>query len=197
MTTVMPRFLSFSGRRVRYETERSFDEVLATLRTTIGDATRGELGAAVRDCGTQESFARRMQEVAGDSGFMLFFEMDHGVWLKTFGVRRKIVRRVFGNPIIAYTMLRHDVAAGLFAPIEFVLIENESGHGSTLTYDLPSSLMVIDDNPPLLEAAKALDRKLVELVERVMSAITRELPVCRRPNMRDPWKTPSKLHFAR
>ena len=138
-----------------------------------------------------------MQEVAGDSGFMLFFEMDHGAWLKTFGVRRKIVRWVFGNPIIAYTMLRHDVAAGLFAPIEFVLIENESGHGSTLTYDLPSSLMVIDDNPPLLEAAKALDRKLVELVERVMSAITRELPVCRRPNMRDPWKTPSKLHFAR
>jgi uncharacterized protein (DUF302 family) len=80
-----------------------------------------------------------MQEVAGDSGFMLFFEMDHGAWLKTFGVRRKIVRWVFGNPIIAYTMLRHDVAAGLFAPIEFVLIENESGHGSTLTYDLPSS----------------------------------------------------------
>jgi uncharacterized protein (DUF302 family) len=143
-------------------------EVLATLRTAVGDATRGELGAAVRDCGTQESFARRMQEVAGDSGFMLFFEMDHGAWLKTFGVRRKIVRWVFGNPIIAYTMLRHDVAAGLFAPIEFVLIENESGHGSTLTYDLPSSLMVIDDNPPLLEAAKALDRKLVELVERVM-----------------------------
>jgi uncharacterized protein (DUF302 family) len=126
MTTVMPRFLSFSGRRVRYETERSFDEVLATLRTTIGDATRGELGAAVRDCGTQESFARRMQEVAGDSGFMLFFEMDHGAWLKTFGVRRKIVRWVFGNPIIAYTMLKHDVAAGLFAPIEFLLIENES-----------------------------------------------------------------------
>jgi uncharacterized protein (DUF302 family) len=168
MTTVMPKVRSFSGRRVRHETARSFDEVLATLWTAVGDATRGELGAAVRDCGTQESFARRMQEVAGDSGFMLFFEMDHGAWLKTFGVRRKIVRWVFGNPIIAYTMLRHDVAAGLFAPIEFVLIENESGHGSTLTYDLPSSLMVIDDNPPLLEAAKALDRKLVELVERVM-----------------------------
>jgi hypothetical protein len=37
-----------------------------------------------------------MQE---DSGFMLFFEMDHGAWLKTFGVRRKIGRWVFGNPI--------------------------------------------------------------------------------------------------
>jgi uncharacterized protein (DUF302 family) len=168
MTNVMPKVRSFSGRRVRYETARSFDQVLTTLRTAVGDATRGELGAAVRDCGTQESFARRMQEVAGDSGFMLFFEMDHGAWLKTFGVRRKIVRWVFGNPIIAYTMLKHDVAAGLFAPIEFLLIENESGNGSTLTYDLPSSLMVIDDNPTLLEAAIALDRKLVELVERVM-----------------------------
>ena len=159
---------SFNGRRVRYETERSFDEVLAALRAAVGDATQGELSACVRDCATEEEFVQRMQEIAGNSGFMLFFEMDHGAWLKTFGIRRKASRWIFGNPVIAYTMLRHDIAAGLFAPIEFLLFENESGHGATLLYDLPSSLMVIDDNPPLLEAARALDRKFAELVERVV-----------------------------
>ncbi len=99
---------------------------------------------------------------------MLFAEMDHGAWLKIFGVRRKVMRWIFGNPVIAYTMLKHDIIAGLFAPIEFLLFENESGSGATLVYDLPSSLMVISDNPPLLEAAKALDRKFAELVERVV-----------------------------
>jgi uncharacterized protein (DUF302 family) len=109
-----------------------------------------------------------MLEIAGDSGFMLFYEMDHGAWLKTFGIQRKVMRWIFGNPVIAYTMLRHDLAAGLFAPIEFLLVEHETGRGTTLTYDLLSSLMVIEDNPPLLVAARALDRKLAELVERVV-----------------------------
>jgi len=153
---------------MHYESARPFDEVLATLRAAVGDATQGQLNAAVRDCTTQEAFVQRMQETAGDSGFMLFFEMDHGAWLKTFGVHRKVIRWILGNPVIAYTMLRHDIAAGLFAPIEFLLLENESDHGTTLVYDLPSSLMVIADNAPLLEAARALDRKFQELVERVV-----------------------------
>ena len=134
----------------------------------VGNATHDELSKSVRNSGTQQAFMERMQEIAGDSGFMLFFEMDHGAWLKIFGIRRKVVRWIFGNPVIAYTMLRHDIAAGLFAPIEFLLFENGSGQGATLVYDLPSSLMVIEDNPPLLEAARALDRKFAELVERVV-----------------------------
>ncbi len=168
MTNLIPRVRSFNGRRVRYETTRSFDEVLAALRTALGDATQGGLNQAVHDWPTEQVFVQRMQEIAGDSGLMLFFEMDHGAWLKTFGIQRKVVRWIFGNPVIAYTMLRYDIAAGLFAPIEFLLFENESGDGSVLVYDVPSSLMVIEDNPPLLEAAEALDRKFAELVERVV-----------------------------
>jgi uncharacterized protein (DUF302 family) len=169
MTKPIPTVRSFSGRRVRYETARPFDDVLTELRAVIGDATHGELNAAVRDCATRERFEQRMQEVAGKSGFMLFFEMDHGAWLKTFDIRRKVVRWIFGNPLVAFTMLRHDIAAGLFAPIEFLLMENESGNGAVLIYDLPSSLMVVEDNPPLLKAAEALDRKFAELVEGVVS----------------------------
>lgn len=52
MTKLMPNVRSFSGRRVRYETTRSFDDVLAALRVVIGDATQGELNTAVRDCAT-------------------------------------------------------------------------------------------------------------------------------------------------
>ena len=76
------------------------------------------------------------------------------------------MRWILGNPLMAITMLKHDIRAGLFAPVEFMLIENEDGNGCTVIYDVPSSLMVIEENPPLLEAAQALDKKLLALVSR-------------------------------
>ena len=157
---------SFEGRRVRYETPRSFDQVLADLQAAVGNATHGELDSGARSSATKDEFEDRMQRLAGDSGFMLFFELNHGAWLERYGLHRKVRRWIFGNPVIAYTMLRHDITAGLFAPVELLLFETESG--TTVMYDLPSSLMVIEDNPSLLDAARVLDRKLAELVERVV-----------------------------
>src|SRR5579864_5815141 len=58
--------------------------------------------------------------------------------------------------LIAITMMRRDITAGLFAPVELLLVENESGDGSTVMYDLPSSLMGIERIPALLEAAQEL-----------------------------------------
>jgi hypothetical protein len=162
-----PAIRTFQAQRIRYEISRTFDQVLSDLRRLVGDATAGVVNDPDARNATQEDFERRMQALAGASGFMLFFEINHGDWLPIYGVRRKVTRWIFGNPVIAYTMIRHDITAGLFAPVEMLLFENELDDGSTLIYDLPSSLMVLDDNPVLLNAAEALDRKLAELVERV------------------------------
>jgi hypothetical protein len=67
------------------------------------------------------------------------------------------------------TMLRHDLTAGLFAPVELILIEEHDGHCS-LTYVRPSSLMVVEKNDALLDAAKQLDSKLQALATKVTSA---------------------------
>jgi uncharacterized protein (DUF302 family) len=168
MAGILPTVRTFEAKRVRYDTHRAFDAVLADLRAAVGDATHGELADAAGGAKGKDDFEHRMKKVTGYSDFMLFFELDHGAWLKSYGIRRKAVRWVFGNPVIAYTMLRHDIASGLFAPVEMLLLENETGDGMTILYDLPSSLMVIDDNRPLLDAARALDRKFAALVERVV-----------------------------
>jgi uncharacterized protein (DUF302 family) len=76
------------------------------------------------------------------------------------------LRAILGNPLIAITMLRHDLTAGLFAPVEMLVLE-EDHNRSSLTYIKPSSLMVIDDNPPLRAAALVLDEKLAALAARV------------------------------
>ncbi len=76
------------------------------------------------------------------------------------------MRVILGNPLIAITMLRHDVTAGLFAPVE-LLLTDEGDDGSSVTYVKPSSLMVVEPNPELLSAAEQLDAKLAALAEQV------------------------------
>ena len=63
--------------------------------------------------------------------------------------------------------LRHDLAAGLFAPVELLLADE--GTGSSLTYVKPSSLMVVEPNSELLSAAEQLDAKLAALAEKAIS----------------------------
>jgi uncharacterized protein (DUF302 family) len=102
----------------------------------------------------------------GPSGFMLFATFDHGGWVKKTGIDRKVLRVVLGNPLIAITMLRHDVTAGLFAPVELLITEEEDD-ASALTYVVPSSLMVTEPNEPLRQAALELDAKLRALAVKV------------------------------
>ncbi len=88
------------------------------------------------------------------------------------GIERKAARVIIGNPLIAITMLRHDVAAGLFAPVELLLLDEDGGR-SSLTYVKPSSLMVVEPNPELLGAAEELDAKIAALATRVTGGVRR------------------------
>jgi uncharacterized protein (DUF302 family) len=77
-----------------------------------------------------------------------------------------VLRVILGNPLIAITMLRHDITAGLFAPVEVLLVDEPDGQ-SSLTCVKPSSLMVVESRPELLSAAQELDAKLAALAEKV------------------------------
>jgi uncharacterized protein (DUF302 family) len=113
-----------------------------------------------------ESYKQQIESHVGESGFVLFTVFDHGRWIKKTGIDRNALRVILGNPLIAITMLRHDVSAGLFAPVELLVLEEDDGR-SSITYVKPSSLMVVEPNPPLLASAQELDRKLAALVAKV------------------------------
>lgn len=154
----------FEGVRVRYASTKSYDELLAALLADIG-----EQPVPINDFATTtdswESFQAQVESHVGPSGFMLFGVFDHGAWITKAGIDRKVARVILGNPLIAITMLRHDVTAGLFAPVELLIADE--GAGSSLTYVKPSSLMVVAPNPELLEAATDLDAKLAMLAQKV------------------------------
>jgi uncharacterized protein (DUF302 family) len=157
--------ISFEGKRVRYYSALGFDEVLGRLRSRMGTITMAEV---VDPAGSREEFEKKVKAHEGESGFMVFLEMNHGAWMRKFGVNRRMVRWLFGNPLVAITMLRLDYTAGLFVPPDLLLAENDGGAGCNVTYVLPSSLIVVEKNAPLLEAALALDAKVEALVTSAM-----------------------------
>jgi uncharacterized protein (DUF302 family) len=157
----------FTGVRRQVATSVDFDVVLARLRTLMGRASLAEIVALAQTQMSEAEFARVVQQgFEGESGFMLFAEIDHGGWLSKYGINRRTVRWILGNPLIAVTMIRHDITAGLFAPVDILVTGAEDGHGATVTYVGPSSLMEIEENPPPLTAATALDAKFDALIAR-------------------------------
>ena len=156
---------SVNAVRTEVTTSLGFDEVLARLHAQMGRASVQDIVALAKLPVTEAEYVREVgTRFVGDSGFMLFAEIDHGGWLSKFGINRRTVRWILGNPLIAVTMIRHDITAGLFAPVELLVTEAEDEQGATVTYMRPSSLMMVEDNPPLLEAAQALDEKFDALV---------------------------------
>jgi uncharacterized protein (DUF302 family) len=72
-----------------------------------------------------------------------------------------------GNPLIAITMLKHEVAAGLNVPVRIMIYDDAASRTTRFVYDLPSSLMSVLGSEPVMNAARKLDEKLIALAVHV------------------------------
>lgn len=160
----------FTGHRIQVDTRLSFEEVRGRLQDSLGHATMSDIQAVAQAVKSAEEYVHEIEgRFVGKSGFMLFYEIDHGGWIGAFGIRRKALRLILGNPLIAITMLRHDLNAGLFVPVELLLTDKSDG-GSRVVYVRPSSLIAVDDNQDLSSAAKSLDEKFEALITHATDA---------------------------
>jgi uncharacterized protein (DUF302 family) len=88
--------------------------------------------------------------------------------LFSVGSGLKSKRVILGNPLIAITMLKHDMTAGLAVPVELLVLESKEG--VDLIYQLPSALIAgLNRDPSLVDAVGALDAKLEKLIGDVGS----------------------------
>ena len=154
---------TFAGVRVVRKVSTNMADVVGRLRARMGRLTTAAVIDMAQKARSVDDFESEARKFIPESGFVIFDEIDHGAWLQRYGLGLKSLRWLFGNPIIAVTMIRHDPTAGLFVPIELLFNESPDG-GCPVTYVVPSSLIAIDDNAPLLAAAKRLDDKLEALM---------------------------------
>jgi uncharacterized protein (DUF302 family) len=145
---------------------KPFNRVLAKLQSSIKQPTPTPGFSILNHLDSKNSFEAATNKALGPHGFMQFAQWDHGSWMHLYGVHGKQVTRiVFGNPQIAITMLRHDVTAGLFVPVEALLVERLDGKGTDVVQIKPSTLIAGADgsSEDLREAARVLDEKLEKL----------------------------------
>ena len=152
---------TFTTTHVRISADKSFGDVTRDFENRLGkfDPT------ALRNPSTREHEAdvrSRIQAMAGSSGLMIFYFVDHGLLLTLFGQPRKAIQYLVGNPLTALQMTSRDVRAALYAPLR-VLIYQEEGR-TVLEYDKPSSLFGHFDDPEISVVASTLDEKLEALV---------------------------------
>jgi hypothetical protein len=89
----------FTGVRMQVETPLSFDEVLGRLRSLTGHASIGEIVEVAQKARGEADYAREVEKRSvGESGFMLFMEIDHGGWIEKFGTTRKALRGFWEIP---------------------------------------------------------------------------------------------------
>jgi uncharacterized protein (DUF302 family) len=145
-------------------TARPFQEVVKSFEEQVGsveDVGWRSIPAAATD---KEDFERRVKAVLGPSGFTRFATFDHGRWAAFEGHPHKLIMYIIGNPLIAITMIQHDIEAGLDVPVRVAIYEDPDGK-TRFVYNKPSTLMSNLTNTALHEAALKLDEKMLALAE--------------------------------
>ncbi len=153
-----------------HESERTFDEVVSAFEKAVGVVDGRAFQKIVATSTDEKDFETRVRAFEGSSGFMRFLDIDHGVWMTRIGLQARCRLYILGNPLIARTMLKHDLGVGLNVPVRAMIYEDRKTGRTRLAYDLPSSLMARLGNKNVTAAAKRLDEKLAELAKTATGA---------------------------
>jgi uncharacterized protein (DUF302 family) len=104
-----------------------------------------------------------LKKIQGDAGLVIFSVATHGDWLQILSWGRHAVQYVIGNVLVSTQMTRHELAAGLYAPLRVILYENRAGT-ATFEYDLPSTLFGQYGNESVTAVAKELNQKISDVL---------------------------------
>lgn len=161
---------SIAVEYVEHVSDLPFASVIDAFEKATGSVEAGGFKKIATSAKSKDDFERLVREQESTSGFMRFLTVDHGAWMAGFedGTTQSKMYTI-GNPLIARTMLRHEMAAGLNVPVR-VLIFEDAEKKTHFGYHVPSSLMSVYGNAEVMKACEALDAKLERLALAVTAA---------------------------
>jgi uncharacterized protein (DUF302 family) len=108
---------------------------------------------------------RAREELEAAPALSIFGSRDHGVLLAVAGLKRRAIQYDIGNPLTASLMTRHNISAGLYAPVRVLLSENPDGRVA-FEYDRPMSTFGQFGDKSIDIVARKLDGDLGDVLER-------------------------------
>lgn len=140
-----------------------FDSFLERFESQLGIHNISSYQNKLKCTGGANEVEAILKNQEGSSGLMLFSSYDHGMLLNITGAPQRARQYVIGNPLYAARMTKHDVRAGLYAPLRVFVYVDRPGQVA-VDYDLPSSLFGQFDDERISDVARDLDRKLSVLI---------------------------------
>lgn len=157
--------LSFTDRHVTVPSSKPYEQVIKALQSVLGEGDSRSFAEMVGATKTWDEFVREIEQRVGESGFMIFAQMDHGAWMSQVAHHdMKGMLYVIGNPLIAKQMLEHAPEVGLYVPVRIYVHEDERST-TRIDYDEVTPIFERFGNERVNEVARELDQKLEELAK--------------------------------
>jgi len=145
---------------------RPYEEVVAAFEAAVGDGDDGKFLNGLNAVSNVTDWEALCKRFFGPSGFVHILSFDHGHWLKFYGVDAKVKQYTYGNPLLAYTMVKHDVAATFQVPFRVLIYEHANGD-VRIAFDLPSSLVAHLNNEEIDGNARQIDKKVLAFMAQL------------------------------
>jgi uncharacterized protein (DUF302 family) len=139
---------------IRISSQRPFAEVRRKLEDSVP-----QLDPSIAEALSRGDQKRAQDYDENGPKLSIFLAREHGALLQIAGGKRNAVQYEIGNPLTASKMTRHQLPAGLYAPLRVVLFEDEQGR-SVLEYDKPSSFFGQFGDERVTEVGRYLDAAL-------------------------------------
>ncbi|MBX5473166.1 MAG: DUF302 domain-containing protein [Acetobacteraceae bacterium] len=155
------RIISVEHLTIR--SKKAFEEVKSKLETLVPRIDDGIF--TLLRYGEVE---RALRELEASPPLMIFGSRNHGALLAVAGLQRRSVQYDIGNPLTASMMTRHQISAGLYAPVRVLLREAAEGDVA-FEFDRPLSLFGQFQDGDVDPVARQLDENLRSVLQQAAS----------------------------
>lgn len=142
----------------------SFPDVLERIHAGLGHPDFAVFWRQLADLTDWDAYRGAIEQEIGDSGLMVFLELDLGDVLarSPHASACRAVRIIAGNPLTMAAMVRTTPGAGAFAPITILVFE--SGDGVHCRYDTMVSATDGEITDDAMKVAQKLDAAVLDLL---------------------------------
>jgi uncharacterized protein (DUF302 family) len=151
--------------------KQPYDTVLEALESRLGSAegwreAARRVQALVATQASWEQISEVIESALGTSGFTLFNTVEHTPLLTLSGKASRAIQYTVGKPLLAIQMSKLQPEAALYAPLRFVVYEDEAGHKG-VAYDHFISLLARYQREEITRVARVVEQKLEKLLTEV------------------------------
>jgi len=158
------RAYCFTVERIEVESEKSFEDLAASIERRIPVADLAVFDRLVGAGATAEQIQSEVQSMTGDLGFVMLGKIDQGPLVSLLGKPKKMSTYLIGNPVLANRMYERHPAVGLYAPLRASIYQDQHGKRH-FTYDRPSTLLAQFEDGEIRAVAEMLDEKMANLAD--------------------------------